>query len=57
MNCVERAISPAPSAPSILEIEMLFRPSAAKDPARASDASSALEENCRPGCGAALVSA
>ena len=45
MNCVERAISPAPSAPSILEIEMLFRPSAAKDPARARDARTALEEN------------
>ena len=33
---------------------MLFSPSAAKDPARASDASSALEPNSRPGCGAAL---
>ena len=49
MNCVERAIRPAPSAPSMREIEMLFRPRATNEPARASDASSALEPNSRPG--------
>ena len=53
MNWVERAISPAPSAPSIREIEMLFNPRAANDPARASEARKALEPNSRPGWEAA----
>ena len=53
MNCVESAISPAPSAPSIREIEMLFSPSAAKEPTSAREASSALDPNSRPGCEAA----
>ena len=53
MNWVERAIRPAPSAPSIREIEMLFNPSAANDPASASDARKALEPNSRPGWEAA----
>ena len=50
MNCVESAIRPAPSAPSIREIEMLFSPSAANEPARASEANTALNPNSRPGC-------
>ena len=53
MNWVESAISPAPSAPSIREIEMLFSPSAANDPAKASEARKALEPNSRPGWEAA----
>ncbi len=52
-NWVERAIRPAPSAPSILEIEMLFSPRAAKEPARASEARKALEPNSRAGAEAA----
>jgi len=38
MNCVASAITPAPFVPSILEMARLFKPSAAKEPTRASEA-------------------